>query len=180
MNEDYCSEMARAIIITGGNIGDVKPRLRQAQQLINAGIGIVLRCSHVYESEAWGFAAESDVKNQARVVDTDLSPEELLVAVQEIEERLGRDRGAEAAEKAHTGEPYSSRMIDIDILFYDDRVMDTPRLKLPHPLMQERDFVLAPLVEIAPEKVHPVLGKTVEELREELLARQAAVQNGEV
>ncbi len=58
--------------------------------------------------------------------------------------------------------------------------MDTPRLKLPHPLMQERDFVLAPLVEIAPEKVHPVLGKTVEELREELLARQAAVQNGEV
>ncbi len=140
--------MARAIIITGGNIGDVKPRLRQAQQLINAGIGIVLRCSHVYESEAWGFAAESDFKNQAMVVDTDLSPEELLVAVQEIEERLGRDRGAEAAEKARTGEPYSSRMIDIDILFYDDRVMDTPRLKLPHPLMQERDFVLAPLVEV--------------------------------
>ena len=160
-------------------MGDVKPRLRQAQQMINAGIGIVLRCSHVYESKAWGFTAADDFKNQAMEVDTDLAPEELLAALQEIEGRLGRDREAEAAEKARTGEPYSSRLIDIDIIFYDDAVVDTPRLKLPHPLMQERDFVLAPLAEIAPEKVHPVLGKTVEQLRGGLLARQAAVHNGE-
>lgn len=66
--------MARAIIITGGNMGDVKPRLRQAQQMINAGIGIVLRCSHVYESKAWGFTAADDFKNQAMEVDTDLAP----------------------------------------------------------------------------------------------------------
>ena len=101
-------------------MGDVKPRLRQAQQMINAGIGIVLRCSHVYESKAWGFTAADDFKNQAMEVDTDLAPEELLAALQEIEGRLGRDREAEAAEKARTGEPYSSRLIDIDIIFYDD------------------------------------------------------------
>ena len=86
---------------------------------------------------------------------------------------LGRDRDADAVEKARTGEAYSSRIIDIDIIFYDDLVMDTPSLKLPHPLMQDRDFVLAPLSEIAPHKVHPVLGKTVEELRAALSAGRA-------
>lgn len=70
-------------------MGDVKPRLRQAQQMINAGIGIVLRCSHVYESKAWGFTAADDFKNQAMEVDTDLAPEELLAALQEIEGASG-------------------------------------------------------------------------------------------
>lgn len=168
--------MARAIIITGGNIGDVKPRLRQVQQLINDEIGIVLRCSHVYESKAWGFTSGEDFKNQAMVVDTELSPAELLDAVQDIERRLGRDRTSEAAEKERSGEAYSSRMIDIDILFYNDLVMDTEELAIPHPLMHQRDFVLAPLSEIAPRKVHPVLGKTIEQLRSELLAPEAAAE----
>lgn len=164
--------MAKAIIITGGNTGDMKPRLRQAQQLINDEIGIVLRCSHVYESKAWGFSSGEDFKNQAMVVDTELTPEELLAALQDIELRLGRDRKAESEEKSRTGEPYSSRLIDIDIIFYNDLEMDTAELTIPHPLMQERDFVLAPLSEIAPRKVHPALGKTVEQLREELLERE--------
>lgn len=160
--------MARVIIITGGNIGDIKPRLREAQKLINNDIGIVLRCSHVYTSKAWGFDAEGEFSNQAMIVDTDLSPEELLAAVQKIETELGRDRNAEAVEKERTGQPYSSRVIDIDILFYDDLKMDTPDLTIPHPLMHEREFVLAPLFEIAPKKMHPVFGKTVEQLRGEL------------
>lgn len=152
----------------------MKPRLRQAQQLINDEIGIVLRCSHVYESKAWGFTSDADFKNQALIVDTELSAVELLAAIQDIECRLGRDRAAEAVEKSRSGEPYSSRVIDIDILFYDDLEMDTEELTIPHPLMHERDFVLAPLSEIAPKKIHPVLGKTIEQLRSELSARSAA------
>lgn len=164
--------MARAILITGGNIGDMKPRLRQAQQLINKDIGIILRCSHVYNSKAWGFASEQEFMNQAMIVDTDLSPEELLEAVQQIEIQLGRDRTAEEAYKEETGQSYSPRVIDIDILFYDDITMDDPKLTIPHPLMQERDFVLAPLCEIAPKKMHPALGKSIEDLRKGLLEKK--------
>lgn len=166
--------MAKAIIITGGNIGEVKPRLRRAQQLINNDIGVVLRCSHVYNSPAWGFHAEQEFENQAMIVDTDLTPEELLVELQQIERELGRDRDAEVAEKERTGEVYSSRVIDIDIIFYDDVELDSADLKLPHPLMQDREFVLAPLSEIAPHKIHPRLGKSVEELRKELLEREGS------
>lgn len=150
----------------------MKPRLRQAQQLINNEIGIVLRCSHVYSSKAWGFAADAEFSNQAMIVDTDLTPEELLEAVQNIEKALGRDRTAEAAEKERTGEPYSSRIIDIDILFYNDLELNKPELTIPHPLMHERDFVLAPLCEIAPKTVHPTFKKTVSELRDELLKKR--------
>ncbi len=164
--------MARAFIITGGNLGDVKPRLRRAQQLINDKVGVVLRCSHVYTSKAWGFSSEYDFMNQALIVDTDLAPEELLVALQAIETELGRNRKAEAEEKARRNEPYSSRVIDIDILFYDDRVVDLPNLKIPHPLMQDRDFVLAPLCEIMPDKEHPVLGKSVSDLRKALIEKR--------
>lgn len=165
--------MARAIIITGGNLDNVKARLRQAQQMINERLGIILRCSHMYESEAWGFTASDNFLNQAIELDTDLSPEELLQGVQAIEKELGRDRDAEAAIKAANGEPYSSRKIDIDILFYDDLVISTPELTIPHPLMHEREFVLAPLSEIVPSKVHPIFDKSVRELRGELQARQS-------
>lgn len=169
--------MARTVIITGGNIGEMKPRLRHAQQLINQNIGIVLRCSHVYESEPWGFTAENRFMNQAMVVDTELSPAELLDAVQEIERQLGRDREAEAAQKTNSGERYSSRVIDVDIIFYDDLVMESETLTIPHPLMHEREFVLAPLSEIAPAMIHPVFGKSVEQLRRELSERLKSNDN---
>lgn len=157
--------MAKAIIITGGNIGNMKPKLRKAQRLINRKIGIVLRCSHVYKSKAWGFEANGEFSNQVLIVDTDMTPEELLETVLGIEKELGRDYEAEAAEKERTGQPYSSREIDVDILFYEDEVVDKPNLKIPHPMIQERDFVLAPLAEVAPEFKHPVLGKTILELK---------------
>ena len=160
--------MAKAIIITGGNVGDVKDTLRRAQQAINQELGIILRCSHNYESKAWGFTSAENFYNQAIILDTDFTPEELLEKVLEIELKLGRNREEEAAIKAQTGERFAPRKIDIDILFYDDEVIDTPTLKIPHPLIQDRDFVLRPLNEIAPDKVHPILRKTIHTLFEEM------------
>lgn len=164
--------MARVVLITGGNLGDVKSRLRTAQRMINDKVGVVLRCSHRYKSRPWGFAAEEQFSNQVLEVDTDLSADEVLDAVQAIERELGRDREEEKRLKAENGAPYSSRMIDIDVLFYDDLVLESPRLTIPHPLIEERDFVLAPLCELMKSKRHPVSGKTMEELREELLSKR--------
>lgn len=164
--------MARAVIITGGNIAGVKERMHRAQELINSRAGIVMRCSHRYESKAWGFETELPFSNQILVIDTELSPDELLSTVQQIEVELGRDRAKEAEVKAATGAAYCSREIDIDILFYDNLILESPTLTIPHPLLHKRDFVLAPLCEIMRDYTHPVLGKTIGTLREELLAEQ--------
>lgn len=157
--------MARVILITGGNQGDVKPRLHRAQELVNSKIGPVMRCSHRYKSPAWGFEAEEPFTNQVLIADTDLSPRQVLEKVQEMERELGRDRKAEADEKRRTGQNYSSRVIDIDILFYDDDVVAEEDLVIPHPLLHERAFVMEPLLEVAPDKLHPVFGKTIAELK---------------
>ena len=149
--------MARVVLLTGGNTGDVKRTLQAAQQLINARVGAVLRCSHRYESKPWGFDAEQHFSNQALEVSTDLQPLEVLEAVQAIEQELGRNRAAEAVEKARTGVTYTSRPIDIDILFYDDEV-----------IASEREFALAPLCEIMRQRRHPVTGQTMEEMYEAL------------
>ena len=145
--------MARVILITGGNLGDMKPRLHRAQEMINAEIGPVMRCSHRYKSAAWGFESPEPFSNQVLICDTELTPREVLEKVQAIETALGRDRAAEDAEKKRTGQPYSSRVIDIDILFYDNEKVDEPDLKIPHPQIFQREFVLEPLREVAPERV---------------------------
>ncbi len=160
--------MARVILLTGGNLGDVKSRLQCAQQQINEQIGPVLRCSHRYESPAWGFDARTLFSNQVLEADTDLKPEELLDAVQRIENALGRDRAAEQAERERTGARYASRTIDIDVLFYDDRVIDTPRLRVPHPRIGEREFVLVPLCEVMRQRRHPLTGLTAGQMLEAL------------
>ena len=91
--------MARVVLLTGGNVGDVKERLRSAQRLINSRIGAVLRCSHCYESAPWGFETAQPFINQVLVSETDLAPHEVLAEVLRIERELGRNRAAEAAEK---------------------------------------------------------------------------------
>ncbi len=165
--------MPRVVILTGGNIGDVKSRLQSAQQLINDRVGAVLRCSHRYETAPWGFTDEeaAPFSNQVMEVSTDLAPEEVLDALQAIEAELGRDREAEARERERTGQRYSSRRIDIDILFYGDEVIATERLQVPHPLMAQREFVLQPLCEILRTKRHPQTGKTAGEMLAELKKR---------
>lgn len=148
--------MARVALLLGGNQGDVKRTLQTVQQLVNSRVGAVLRCSHRYESEPWGFPAAERFSNQALEVSTDLTPHEVLDACQRIERELGRNRAAEAVEKASSGAVYCSRPIDIDIIFYDDEVIGDERLTVPHPLLAEREFALVPLCEIMRQRRHPV------------------------
>ncbi len=139
------------VLILGANRGDVTANFRRAQAMINSAVGPVMRCSHRYESPAWGFTppdGEQEFSNQALVVDTDLSPREVLQAVQSIETALGRDRAAEEAAKKASGQGYASRPMDIDILYYDDVVVNESDLQIPHPRIGEREFVLAPLREL--------------------------------
>ena len=147
--------MARVALLLGGNQGDVKRTLQTAQQLVNSRVGAVLRCSHRFS-------------NQALEVSTDLTPHEVLDACQRIERELGRNRAAEAVEKASSGAVYCSRPIDIDIIFYDDEVIGDERLTVPHPLLAEREFALVPLCEIMRQRRHPVTGATVGEMLDAL------------
>lgn len=162
--------MARAVLITGGNVGNAEATLAEAARLIAAEVGSIERASRIYRTKAWGFEAD-DFRNQVLVVESTLEPMEMLMAVNDIERRLGRDREREQDEKSATGARYASRSIDIDILFYDDLVVESERLTLPHPRIAEREFVLEPLSEVAAEWRHPVSGKSVEEMYEEFKKR---------
>lgn len=141
----------------GTNLGDKEENLHLAVQRIEERIGKVISLSAFYATAPWGFSSENAFLNAALCVETQLSPLEILKITQEIEREMGRTY------KSVNG-IYSDRVIDIDLLLYDDLILDTPELKLPHPLMHERDFVMRPLVEIAPDILHPVFKKTMREL----------------
>ena len=164
--------MARVALLLGGNRGDMKRTLQRAQQLINERVGAVMRCSHRYLSPAWGFTDSEPFTNQAMEISTDHTPEEVLDLIQQIEDELGRNRAAEQIEKAATGARYSSRPIDIDIIFYGSEVLDHERLKVPPPVLEEREFALVPLYEIMRGFRHPVSGRTVAELLAEVRKNQ--------
>lgn len=136
--------MATLYLSLGTNLGDRQKNLTSALQLIGREIGTVVSASDPIETEPWGFESPNSFLNIAIKVDTTLQPTEVLHATQEIERKLGRTR------KTTDGE-YHDRLIDIDILLYDDLVMNTPELTIPHPLMYEREFVMKPLLQIAPE-----------------------------
>lgn len=133
--------MHKVYLSLGANIGNRKQTILQAIQMINEKIGIVSRRSSLYETEPWGFSSDNMFINAAVCCDTLLNPYAVLNATQQIEKTLGR------TSKSHNGE-YHDRVIDIDVLLYDDLEIDTPELKIPHPLMHERDFVMKPLKEI--------------------------------
>ena len=151
--------MANAVVITGGNLGDVAGNLAAAREMMAAEVGRIVAESSVRESAPWGFEASERFLNQVLVVETSLEPEDMLTRMQAIEKRLGRERPANAKKR------YTSRTMDIDLLFYDNQVIDTPILTLPHPRIAERMFVLDLLCEVMPEFRHPVVGKTMKELK---------------
>ena len=137
----------------GSNLGDKEENIRKAITLINEQIGTVVRQSALFYSEPWGFESENQFVNAAICVSTTLTPHEVLKANKRIERLLGKTEAHATERKTQNSNlqpqtTYHDRPIDIDILLYDDLHIDEPELKIPHPLMQMRDFVMIPLREI--------------------------------
>ena len=153
--------MAIAYIALGSNLGDKEKNLRRALLLLTQQGVEVVRVSSFLSTEPYGVTDQPQFLNAVACVRTSLAPLALLDVLLATELAMGRVR------LRHWGE----RNIDLDLLLYEDVVLDTPRLRLPHPDMQNRDFVLLPLAEIAPELKHPTLQKTIWELKEDLMNR---------
>ena len=149
--------MSNVYLGLGTNLGDRKQNISKAIEAISLKMSISKQSS-LYETTAWGYTDQPNFLNQVIQVDTNLSPLRLLNFLKKTEVELGRVENFR----------YGPRLIDIDILFYDDLIKTTSRLQIPHPMIPERVFVLVPLNEIAPGFVHPVLKKTIAELLAEL------------
>ena len=138
----------RAVILAGGNIGDTAARFLEAERLLaERGVEVMAKTQN-YTSRAWGFESEMLFTNCAWEVETELEAEPLLDVLQDVENLLGRNRAEELKVKAERGERYCSRTLDLDILFYDEEHIESERLKVPHPLIMEREFVITPLCEL--------------------------------
>lgn len=133
----------KAYLSLGSNIGDRQKAIRRAIELLDARAGRVIKVSSLYETRPWGFRSDNLFINAVVCVLTTLTPVQLLAATQDIEREIGRTRKS-------TADGYTDRVIDIDILLYDEEKIDTPELKIPHPLMWQRQFVTDPLNEILP------------------------------
>jgi len=149
--------MAEVYLGLGTNLGDKENNLNLAMDEIRKRVGEITSLSAFYATEPWGFDSQNSFLNAVCKAHTTLSPLEVLSTTQAIEKDLGRIRKS-------VGGQYSDRPIDIDILLYDNLIIDTPQLSIPHPLKHKRLFVMEPLTEIAPELVHPVLKQTMKEL----------------
>ena len=153
--------MATLYLSLGTNLGDRRFNLETALTLIGQRIGTVEDVSDVVETEPWGFDSPNSFLNLTAKVITELKPLDVLKTIKKIEKGMGRT--------SKTGtEGYQDRIIDIDLLLYDELVMESPELTIPHRLMHKRRFVLEPLAEISPELVHPVIHKTISQLLNEI------------
>lgn len=146
-----------AYLLIGGNIGNRLQHLQSAADAINEHCGIIKDKSLVYETAAWGMKDQENFLNQGLMIVTNLSPEGLLSSILDIEQQLGRVRDKR----------YGPRIIDIDILLFNDVVLDSSKLKIPHPELIHRRFALQCLNDIAYDKVHPVYKKTIQTLLQE-------------
>ncbi|WP_078671372.1 2-amino-4-hydroxy-6-hydroxymethyldihydropteridine diphosphokinase [Chitinophaga eiseniae] len=149
--------MNTAILLIGGNLGDRVANLQQAVALIGASAGEVLKTSALYQTAPWGSVDQPDYLNQGIEIQTSMDALTLLHTLLDIERRIGRIRQ----------EKWGARVIDIDLIFFNDEILSLPELKLPHPRMHLRQFVLVPLAEIVPDYLHPVLHKTVRQLQQD-------------
>lgn len=141
----------------GSNEGDREKSISDCIRLLEEKVGNILAKSSLYETEAWGVKEQPDFLNQALEIITSLAPREVLDEIKTIEHSLGREVKVK----------WGQRKIDIDILFYDDEIINTEHLNIPHPQLEKRNFVLVPMLEIAGDKMHPTLNKTIEELYDE-------------
>lgn len=149
--------MKQVVLLLGGNMGNRLDFIHRAQRKIEQRAGKIIQSSAVYESAPWGFAAENSFYNQVVIVETPLGPFDILENILTIEKELGRVR---------SGKNYSSRTMDIDILFYDQEMIDTTELVIPHPQLHKRRFTLIPLVEILPGWIHPGFNQSLTTLLE--------------
>ena len=149
--------MSTVYLGLGTNLGDKEVQLRTAVNEIEKRIGRIMILSAFYTTTPWGFTSEHTFLNAACALETSLNPYELLSVTQDIEKNLGRKHKS-------VDHHYTDRLIDIDILFFDEIIIHEPGLQIPHPLLTKRDFVLKPLVEIAPDLVHPINHLTIRKL----------------
>ena len=148
--------MFKVYLLTGTNLGDREKNLGKARGLIAEECGKLEKSSGIYETAAWGKTDQHTFLNQALLLRTALTATQLMPRLLKIEKMMGRERM----------EKYGPRLIDIDILLFDEEVHEEERLRLPHPAMQNRRFALVPLNDIAPYAIHPVLNKTISQLLE--------------
>jgi len=149
--------MNKAFLLIGGNMGDREENFETAKSLIQQYCGNVVHSSSLYQTAAWGKTDQPAFLNQALEIETGLTAEQLMQQILAIEKMMGRERK----------EKYGPRVIDIDVLLFNDEQHDSPFLRIPHPEMQNRLFALIPLAEIAPNLQHPVFKKSISQLLRE-------------
>ena len=149
--------MSKVYLSIGSNKGNRSVLINKAIDEIEKKIGKIISRTSIYQSRSWGFDS-NDFYNLSLLIDTDIEPKSLLINLKKIEKSMGRE---------DIDGSYSDRFIDIDILFYDNIIIDSEDLKIPHPKIEIRKFVLVPMLEIADDYVHPILNKTIRQLDNE-------------
>ena len=156
------------ILLLGSNDIEAQSIISKAIEIIGLTVGEVEKISHSFRSEAYGFTSDREFVNQAMEISTTLDAYEVLRRINLIEALLGRDREVERMVKAERNEAYASRPIDIDIIFYGDETFEDSRLVIPYHFLDEREYALRPVADIAPERRHPELRYTPQQMLDAL------------